>query len=181
MLTHRLSTLSLIVSAFAAAELFLVAPALAQVSDPVVAAQAPRPNSGHDYIGGGIETVNPSDGTLSIHIPMRTPPGRQLSFPFGIRYNAGEDYYLTNQNGLTLTWELRPWNPWESSGWSYDLPILTATASILTYFPVYAGNGQLEGYNVSFRESCVNENTVPGESDWTRRHRLRVAFGISLG
>jgi len=28
---------------------------------------------------------------------------------------------------------------------------------------------------VSFRQSCANENTVAGESDWTLRHRLRVA------
>ena len=27
---------------------------------------------------------------------------------------------------------------------------------------------------VSFRQSCANENTVAGESDWTLRRRLRV-------
>ena len=33
----------------------------AQVPDPITAAAAPVPGSGHHYIGTGVETVNPAD------------------------------------------------------------------------------------------------------------------------
>src|SRR5450756_2051667 len=59
----------------------------AQVTDSVTAAQAPIPGAGHHYIGMGAETVNPSDGSVSFDLPIQTPAGRGLSFPFGIRYN----------------------------------------------------------------------------------------------
>src|SRR5436309_10406737 len=46
--------------------------ALAQFSDPVMTAQAPRPGSYHDYIGIGAEVVNPTDGSLSFDLPIRS-------------------------------------------------------------------------------------------------------------
>jgi hypothetical protein len=73
-------------------------PATAQVPDPVVAAQAPQPGSEHSYIGVGSETVNPADGQVTFDLPIQTPPGRQLSLPFGFRYSLAENNVLTNQN-----------------------------------------------------------------------------------
>lgn len=53
--------------------------ALAQVSDPVAAAQAPVSGVGPQYIGVEGETVNPADGSLCFDLPLQPPPGRQLS------------------------------------------------------------------------------------------------------
>ena len=58
----------------------------AQVVDPITAAQAPIAGAGHHYIGMGSETVNPADGSVTFSLPIQTPTGRQLNFPFSIRY-----------------------------------------------------------------------------------------------
>jgi hypothetical protein len=50
--------------------------AKAQVPDPVMAAEAPTPGSGHNYIGLATETVNPADGSLAFDLPLPLPPGR---------------------------------------------------------------------------------------------------------
>ena len=64
-------------------------PVMAQVPDPVVAAQAPVPGSGHNYIGLANETVNPADGSLTFDLPLPLPPGRGISLPFSIHYDSG--------------------------------------------------------------------------------------------
>src|ERR1039458_3522760 len=53
-----------------------------QVVDPVTMAQAPVPGVGHHYIGMGTETVNPADGSVNFDLPILTPAGRGLCFPF---------------------------------------------------------------------------------------------------
>jgi hypothetical protein len=79
--------------------MFAYVPALfAQVADPVIAAEAPVPGSGHSYIGLGSETVNPADGSLTFDLPLKTPPGRQISMNFGIRFSGSEQFHLTNQD-----------------------------------------------------------------------------------
>src|SRR5438128_1864695 len=60
---------------------------LAQIVDPVTAAQAPVPGVGHHYIGVGSETVNPADGSLTFDLPIQVPAGRQLNVPFGIHFS----------------------------------------------------------------------------------------------
>jgi YD repeat-containing protein len=121
----------------------------AQVPDPVTAAEAPVPGAGHHYIGIGAETVNPADGSLSFDLPFQPAAARELSFSFGIRFAGNEQFYLSN--GLTntpnLTWTPN-WYPagsapWQLNGWSYDLPILTAQASVYQqiYIPTSCPNG----------------------------------------
>ena len=100
-------------------------PSLAQVPDPVVAASAPQPGSEHSYIGMGAETVTGADGQVTFDLPIRTPAGRGLSFPFGIRYNAAENWHLTIAppgNTGTLQWTTQGGNG--LNGWQYDLPAL---------------------------------------------------------
>jgi YD repeat-containing protein len=110
--------------------------ATAQVPDPTVAAEAPQPGVGHHYIGNGAETVNPADGSLSFDLRLQPPPGRGLSAMFGIRFNGGEQFYLSNRTTYnqnlvwTPNWEPAGQAPWQVGAWSYDLPILTATTSI---------------------------------------------------
>src|SRR5579862_1109653 len=48
----------------------------------------PMPGTGHDYLHGASETVNPANGSVSIRIPMPLPKGRGLNIPFGINYNS---------------------------------------------------------------------------------------------
>ena len=100
--------------------------ALAQVPDPVVTAQAPIPGSGHHYIGTGGESVNPVDGSLSFDLPLQAPAGRQLSFPFGIRYTGSEEMYLQTANSPSAFWAKSPAPPYQVNGWAYILPVYTA-------------------------------------------------------
>jgi len=113
-------------------------PGRAQVPDPVVAAQAPQPGSEHSYIGVGAESVNPADGQVTFDLPIQTPPGRQLSFPFGTRYNHAEYYYLTNQNLGQFNWQYRD-IPNNVGGWSYDLPYLTGQVFAQDLWTTYSG------------------------------------------
>src|SRR5437016_525758 len=102
--------------------------ALAQFSDPVMTAQAPRPGSYHDYIGIGAEVVNPADGSLSFDLPIRLPPGRELSMPFGIRY-TGSDQFQLNHFATSLQWVKSQFSPFEVGGWSYLLPAYTSSST----------------------------------------------------
>ena len=100
----------------------------------------PTPGVGHDYIGTVEEIVNPANGSLSLRIPLPTPQGRGLSLPLQFSYNssgimqmysnviivnggiAGTNYYgytsmRSNQDSRFL----------EQGGWSYGLPLLSAT------------------------------------------------------
>lgn len=104
-----------------------------QVPDPVTAAEAPQPGSGHHYIGIGEETVNPATGQLSFDLPIQTPSGRGLSFPFGITYGSPELFYIVNTGG-SLSWQFRASSPYEVNGWSYKLPSYTVSARVIQYW-----------------------------------------------
>jgi RHS repeat-associated protein len=110
-----------------------------QVPDPVIAAQAPQPGSEHSYIGLGAETVNPADGQVTFDLPIHTPAGRQLGFPFGIRYSHAEGYHLSNQNTNQFIWTANGTSGTSSvDGWSYELPYLTA-ATFANVWVTYSG------------------------------------------
>ena len=105
----------------------------AQVVDPMTAAQAPVPGVGHHYIGMATETVNPADGSVSFHLPIMTPAGRGLSFPFGITYSGSAPFSLDNSNSPWFGWDVasgfaKP--PLSINGWSYDLPSYVAQAFV---------------------------------------------------
>ena len=95
----------------------------AQVPDPVLAAQAPMPGSDHRYIGIGAESVNPADGSVSFNLPIKTPPGRMLSFPFSITYASSEQFSLsTHGSNSSLSWDPIVASPYFVHGWGYQLP-----------------------------------------------------------
>jgi len=105
----------------------------AQVVDPVTSAQAPVPGVGHHYIGMGTETVNPADGSVNFDLPIQTPTGRGLSFPFGIHYAEAEPFFLSNNaSGPSFGWTTPAANaqlsPFDLNGWSYELPNYQAQA-----------------------------------------------------
>ena len=74
--------LFLATASFAAAQSSLVAPGTAYTT-------LPSPGSGHDYIQGLSEAVDPSTGGLTIQLPIPMPPGRGLTLPFSILLNEG--------------------------------------------------------------------------------------------
>jgi RHS repeat-associated protein len=97
----------------------------AQVPDPNAAAQSPVPGVGHQYIGIGAETVNPADGSLSFDLPLQPPPGRNLSFPFGIHYSSTERFSPSG-TGPSVLWVKFLAPPFQLNGWNYQLPVYTA-------------------------------------------------------
>jgi hypothetical protein len=69
---------------------FCFAPfAHAQITNVTNDQATPIPGAGHDYIKMLSETVQPSNGQLSIRIDVPTLPGRGITIPFAYLYNSG--------------------------------------------------------------------------------------------
>jgi hypothetical protein len=118
--------------------------AAAQVPDPVMAAQAPTPDSCHNYIGLATETVNPAGGSVTFDLPLPLPLGRQLSLPFSIHYDSELMYYLSpyKNGGLTSTFPDLNWVPLQSSLGSMTLPFLSFQGEIQRAVCQATGQGQ---------------------------------------
>jgi RHS repeat-associated protein len=116
--------------------LALSLPLKAQVPDPTVATRAPIPGVGHNYIGIGSETVNPADGSFTFNLPLNPPPGRELSFPFGMRYGSYEQFSV-GSNGVSPLASWWPVNvaPFQFYGWSYLLPSYSARVYTQASYP----------------------------------------------
>jgi RHS repeat-associated protein len=112
----------------------LLAPlALAQFPSPINNdTRTPVPGSGHDYISMFSETVDPSNGSLSVHISTPVPPSRGVTIPFSFGYNSGgvqQVKVFGTSNGLTSAgWSVPTIGGvvLDSGGWSYRIPELTA-------------------------------------------------------
>jgi len=113
----------------------LLAPlALAQFPNPVNNdTRTPVPGSGHDYINMLSETVDPSNGSLSVHISTPVPPGRGITIPFSFDYSSGavqQAQVAGTTNGVTSAGWAVPnivgGVVLTSGGWSYRVPELTA-------------------------------------------------------
>jgi RHS repeat-associated protein len=153
------------------AVIFVTGTSSAQVSDPVVTALAPTQGAGHHYIGLGAETVNPADGSVSFDLPIPTPPGRQLSFPFGIHYGSTEPFSVGNLAG-TLLWQGSLTPPFNLYGWSYELPSVTGTVVAAYGYPDPSGQGTDycdADINLSFRgfEGVESAGYVANEWPYT--------------
>jgi YD repeat-containing protein len=73
---------------FVACSLASIVNASAQITNVTNDQSVPTPDAGHDYIGAVNETVNPSNGSLSVRIPIPVPSGRGFSLPLGFSYNS---------------------------------------------------------------------------------------------
>jgi len=126
----------------------------AQVADPVVASQAVNPQSEHNYIGIGGETVNPADGSVNFTLPIQPPPGRGLTMPFSIRYSSPESFYVSNAicnsggddctSGNNVGWQYparAQANSFAVNGWTYVVPNLMFTDQMLQDITQNCGNG----------------------------------------
>lgn len=86
----------------------------------------PVPGAGHDYIKGLNESVNPGNGSLSIHINIPLPAGRQLNIPFSINYDSTETNYPAGTSGIG--WKSAE-NLERIGGWTYTEPVVTASTN----------------------------------------------------
>jgi hypothetical protein len=101
--------------------------ASAQTTDvgPTVSGETatPIPGVGHDYINLLNETVDPSSGTVNVHIELPTPKSRGITLPFSIRYSSAAAFQLDpsgNQVELIVSECSGPFGG--SCGWNYGFP-----------------------------------------------------------
>ncbi|MDP9039354.1 MAG: hypothetical protein M3O02_08780 [Acidobacteriota bacterium] len=107
---------------------------------PSVTSDLRTPMPGHDYIGMLNEVVDPSSGSVSIRIPLATPPGRGFTLPIQFAYDSNGLIGVSGEQGRLIA----GWgdvNFAELNGWSYTLPQVGAIYSLL---PGY-NQGLLQG------------------------------------
>ncbi len=103
---------------------FLAPAARAQITNVTNDQSTPIPGAGHDYIKMLSETVNPSNGSVSLRIAAPTPKGRLMNIPFAFDHDtSGVHHFTANANGLAV-WALDS-TPYLRGGWSYRIPIVT--------------------------------------------------------
>jgi hypothetical protein len=96
----------------------------AQITNVDNTTSTPIPGAGHDYIHLLSETVNPSNGSVSLRIQFPMPKGRGLSLPFSIGYDSNSLHHLVPgfyPNYGTVGWESNK-SSLGQGGWSYSLP-----------------------------------------------------------
>ena len=91
-----------------------------QITNVTNGQQVPTPGVGHDYIGTISEVVTPANGSLSIRIPLPTPPGRGITLPLQFTYNSNG---IIQVNSVTSNNDTRFL---EQGGWGLGLPLLTS-------------------------------------------------------
>ena len=78
----------------------LLALSHAQITNVTDTQSTPIEGVGHDYIKMLSETVNPSNGSLSLRIEVPMPKGRGISLPFAFTYNSNGILHLEPVEGL---------------------------------------------------------------------------------
>jgi len=96
----------------------------AQITNVTNTTSTPIPGAGHDYIKLLSETVNPSNGSVSLRIQAPTPPGRKISLPFSFAYDSNGAQQLVSDGVGGLYWTDN-WSYPAGSGWSYSVPMLS--------------------------------------------------------
>lgn len=91
----------------------------------------PDPASGHDYIHGLVETVDPASGSVSLRIPVPIPRGRGFSLPFNIAYDSNGVYAALSSSLAYSGGYL------SSGGWSYTLPSSSLDSGQVQYPTVH--------------------------------------------
>ena len=91
----------------------------AQITTVDSTPSTPVEGAGHDYIHFLSETVNPSNGSISLRIELPTPRGRGLTLPFSIDYDSGSANQLGGQGMAGWTASTGTLN---QGGWSYASP-----------------------------------------------------------
>jgi RHS repeat-associated protein len=103
--------------------LCLAPPAHAQIPPTSDTTSTPIPGAGHNYLGGLAETVNPSNGSVSIRIHPVMPPGRGLTLPFTFAYDSNGANFLSG-TPTSLLWTSGGAQI-SQGGWSNTAPVMT--------------------------------------------------------
>jgi RHS repeat-associated protein len=123
-----------------ASALILTAPvAHAQITNVTDDTSTPIPGAGHDYIHALNETVNPSNGSVSIHINVPMPKGRGVSLPFSFAYDSNGVHHLASSASPTAgntTWTSNQ-AYLAQGGWAFSVPAIN-----FSQFSVPAQNPQ---------------------------------------
>jgi hypothetical protein len=107
--------------------LLLLAPvAFGQVTTIGDDTSTPVPGAGHDYIKMLSETVNPANGSVSVRINVPVPNSLGITIPFSFAYDSNGVWYTDDIGGGSAGW-MTSGNYLASGGWSYSVPMLTAT------------------------------------------------------
>jgi RHS repeat-associated protein len=94
-----------------------------QLSEISNATSTPLAGVGHHYIEMLGETVNPANGSVSVHIEMPIPPGRQLNIPLSFNYSSAGIYqYVSIPNIAAVLTTGQD----TSFGWSDSTPLMTS-------------------------------------------------------
>jgi len=111
----------------------LIPTCLAQLPPVNGTTATPIPGAGHDYLGGVAETVNPTNGAISIRIPVIVPPARGITLPFSFAYDSSGANYVAhplNSAGF-LAWfttgadSAVPAKGFSQTGWSNSIPMVS--------------------------------------------------------
>jgi hypothetical protein len=100
----------------------------AQVPDLTTEMATPIPGVGHHYLGLQsdllTETVNPTTGSVSVHISLPIATARGLTLPVDLMYNSSGINQLGGPTGNAVLWRMDD-GYYDGVGWTYSLPILT--------------------------------------------------------
>jgi hypothetical protein len=97
--------------------------ARAQITNVGNTTSTPIPGAGHDYIHMLSETVNPSNGSVSLRIQVPVPQGRGLTIPFSFDYDSNGTTHLQYFGNGVSGWAEN--NAFLAiGGWGYSLPQL---------------------------------------------------------
>jgi hypothetical protein len=131
-----------------------------QITNVANDTSTPIPGAGHDYIKMLSETVNPSNGSVSIRVQAPTPSGRGISLPFAFAYDSNGAAHITTDDHGTVEWAGNS-AYLSQGGWSYSVPIVSTINVIVQLVP--------HGY-CSYWKDYVFQDATGG------RHSLGVAY-----
>jgi hypothetical protein len=109
-----------------------IAPLRAQLPNETDTTSTPAPGD-HDYLHSPVETVNPANGSVSIRIPIQTPPSRGLSLPFAIAYDSNGSFSVVGSGGTNEPiYQGAREGDWNQGGWSYTVPLMSFSSTTWT-------------------------------------------------
>ena len=146
----------------------------AQVSNTTA---TPVPGSGHDYLDGVNETVNPATGSAGIRIPVIVPPGRDITLPFSFAYASNGVNYLEPPTGTASTgfWSTIG-TVTSQGGWSNTAPVVTVNQLHWTTIPEGAPK-PVNCYaliNFQFQNAKGNRHNLDPGAPWPSRMLQRA-------
>ena len=116
---------------FALVVLFLLAALIAPVANAQITnvsndQSTPIAGAGHDYIHSLNETVNPSNGSLSVHIELPATKSRGITLPFALAYDLNGLHHLISPGPGSYGTGMWAKNVGYVSqgGWAYGVPML---------------------------------------------------------